>query len=80
NAYAFYEDTNEVPANTAARKKADEQKNELTSAVIKQYETATPTPNIPEMAEVWTGAESLIFDAVSGKKAAQTSANDAVNV
>ncbi|MCY8278063.1 sugar ABC transporter substrate-binding protein, partial [Bacillus inaquosorum] len=57
-----------------------EQKNELTSAVIKQYETATPTPNIPEMAEVWTGAESLIFDAVSGKKAAQTSANDAVNV
>ncbi|MEC1752809.1 maltodextrin ABC transporter substrate-binding protein [Bacillus mojavensis] len=80
NAYVFYDDTNEVPANTAARKKADEQKNELTSAVITQYETATPTPNIPEMAEVWTGAESLIFDAATGKKAAQQSADDAVNV
>jgi arabinogalactan oligomer/maltooligosaccharide transport system substrate-binding protein len=32
------------------------------------------------MAEVWTGAESLIFDAATGKKAAQQSADDAVNV
>ncbi|ARC66675.1 maltodextrin-binding protein MdxE precursor [Bacillus licheniformis] len=80
NAYRFYEDTNEVPANLAARKKAGEQKSELTSAVITQYETATPTPNIPEMAEVWTGAESLIFDAAAGKKSAQQSADDAVRV
>lgn len=80
NAYAFYEDTNEVPANTAARKKAGEQKNELASAVIKQYESAAPAPNIPEMAEVWTGAESLMFDAASGKKTAKKSADDAVNV
>lgn len=80
NAYHFYEETNEVPANLAARKKADKQKDELTSAVIKQYETATPTPNIPEMAEVWTGAESLIFDAASGKKSAQQSADDAAGV
>ncbi|ASB87410.1 extracellular solute-binding protein [Bacillus sonorensis] len=80
NAYKFYEDTNEVPANTAARKKAGEQNNELTTAVINQYETATPTPNIPEMAEVWTGAESLIFDAASGKKSPQQSADDAVDV
>ncbi|WP_307893526.1 extracellular solute-binding protein [Bacillus swezeyi] len=80
NAYVFYDETNEVPANLAAREKADKQNSELTSAVIKQYETATPTPNIPEMAEVWTGAESLIFDASSGKKSAQQSANDAVKV
>ncbi|MCC9023506.1 extracellular solute-binding protein [Bacillus nakamurai] len=80
NAYVFYDQTNEVPANLAAREKAGKQKNELTSAVIKQYETATPTPIIPEMAEVWTGAESLIFDAASGKKSAQQSANDAVSV
>ncbi|MBU8786570.1 MULTISPECIES: extracellular solute-binding protein [Bacillus] len=80
NAYHFYKETNEVPANLAARKKADKQKDELTSAVIKQYETATPTPNIPEMAEVWTGAESLIFDAASGKKSAQQSADDAAGV
>ncbi|MFN2747987.1 MULTISPECIES: extracellular solute-binding protein [Bacillus] len=80
NAYVFYEKTNEVPANLAARMKADKQKDELTSAVIQQYETATPTPNIPEMAEVWTGAESLIFDAASGKKSAQQSADDAVKV
>ncbi|KAA6447623.1 extracellular solute-binding protein [Bacillus swezeyi] len=80
NAYVFYDETNEVPANLAAREKADKQNSELTSAVIKQYETATPTPNIPEMAEVWAGAESLIFDASSGKKSAQQSANDAVKV
>ncbi|NPC91721.1 extracellular solute-binding protein [Bacillus sp. WMMC1349] len=80
NAYAFYEETNEVPAHLEARKKAGKQNNELASAVIKQYETATPTPNIPEMAEVWKGAESLIFDAASGKKSAQQSADDAVKV
>ena len=50
------------------------------SAVIKQYESAAPAPNIPEMAEVWTGAESLMFDAASGKKTAKKSADDAVNV
>jgi len=32
------------------------------------------------MAEVWTGAESLIFDAAAGKKSAQQSADDAVRV
>ena len=30
------------------------------------------------MAEVWTGAETMMFDAVSGNKSAQQSADDAV--
>ena len=54
------------PTQPQGRKR--ESKNELASAVIKQYESAAPAPNIPEMAEVWTGAESLMFDAASGKK------------
>lgn len=37
-------------------------------------------PNIPQMAEVWTGAETLMFDAASGNKTAEESANDAVDV
>ena len=35
-------------------------------------------PNIPEMAEVWTGAENLIVDAASGKKTPQEAANASV--
>ena len=35
-------------------------------------------PNIPEMAEVCTGAENLMFDAASGSKSPKESANQAV--
>ncbi len=80
NQSTFYDLTNEVPANTAARKAALDKNDELTNAVIEQYENAQPMPNIPEMAEVWTGAENLMFDAASGKKTPQKSADDAVKV
>ena len=37
-------------------------------------------PNILEMAEVWTGAESMMFDAASGNSTAEESANAAVQL
>lgn len=80
NQEKFYQMTQEVPANNNARKKATEENNELTNAVIAGYENAKPMPNIPEMAEVWTGGENLMFDAASGKQTAQEAADAAVKV
>ena len=37
-------------------------------------------PNIPEMAEVWTGMESIMYDAASGKKTPQEAADAAVKI
>lgn len=78
NQEKFFEMVNEVPANQAARETAKGTNDELTTAVIEQYETAQAMPNIPEMAEVWTGAENLMFDAGSGRKTPKESADDAV--
>ena len=52
----------------------------MTSAVIKQFQSAQPMPNISEMSTVWDPAASMLFDAVSGKKDAKTAANDAVKL
>ncbi|MGM9903495.1 extracellular solute-binding protein [Enterococcus sp. 10A9_DIV0425] len=78
NQEKFYDMVNEIPANQAARETAKAKNDELTTAVIEQYETAQAMPNIPEMAEVWTGAENLMFDAASGAKSPKESADDAV--
>ena len=76
---SLHEFNSEVPANQQARQAVvDAGENELAIAVIEQYNDAVPMPNIPEMAEVWTGAETMMFDAVSGNKSAQQSADDAV--
>lgn len=80
NQETFYNLTQEVPANNNARKTATEENNELTNAVIAQYENAKPMPNIPEMAEVWTGGENLMFDAASGKQTAKEAADAAVQI
>ena len=77
---AFYDATNEVPANTEAREYAVGKKDELTAAVVKQFESAQPMPNISEMSTVWDPAKTMLFDAVSGKKDAKTAANDAVTL
>lgn len=77
---AMYERLGEIPANQVAREQAAQSDNELTAAVIEVYENAVPMPNIPQMAEVWVGAESLMFDAASGAKSAEESANDAVEL
>lgn len=71
----------EVPANQQARTAIQEQgEDELAIAVIEQYSNAVPMPSIPEMAEVWVGAETMMFDAGSGNKTPQQSADDAVQV
>lgn len=80
NQNKFYDDTNEIPANQESRMYATDQNDELTSAVIGQYKEAQPMPNIPEMAEVWTGAENLMFDAASGNKTPKESADDATKL
>ena len=67
NESKFYKMTSEVPANPESRNKVDKS-DKVAKAVIEQFNVAKPTPNIPEMAEVWTGAESMMYDAVSGPK------------
>ncbi|MEQ2527937.1 extracellular solute-binding protein [Robertmurraya yapensis] len=80
NQQKLYEAKGEVPANQMTRKTVAEAGDELTTAVINQYNNAIPMPNIPQMAEVWTGAATLMFDAASGNKTPEQSANDAVDV
>lgn len=78
NQTKFFKDTNEVPANEQARDAVAKGDNDLAKAVIAQYKDADPMPNIPEMAEVWTGAENLIVDSAAGKKTPQQVADAAV--
>ena len=77
---AFYDATNEIPANTEARSYAEGKNDELTTAVIKQFKNAQPMPNISQMSAVWEPAANMLFDSVSGKKDANTAANDAVTL
>ncbi|GGE23329.1 extracellular solute-binding protein [Streptococcus himalayensis] len=77
---AFYDATNEIPANTEARTYAEGKNDELTSAVIQQFKAAHPMPNISEMSTIWDPAKTMLFDAVSGKKDAKTAAEDAVKL
>ena len=77
---AFYDTTNEIPANTEARSYAEGKNDELTTAVIKQFKNAQPMPNISQMSAVWDPAKTMFFEAVSGKKDAKTAANDAVTL
>ena len=76
NQTKFFKDTNEVPANEQARGAVAKGDNDLAKAVIAQYKDADPMPNIPEMAEVWTGAENLIVDSAAGKKTPQQAADE----
>ncbi|RLK64220.1 extracellular solute-binding protein [Atopobacter sp. AH10] len=73
----MYAKLNEVPANENVRASVDKN-DELTQAVINTYKDAVPMPNIPEMNEVWAGAENLMFDAASGKQTAKEAANNSV--
>lgn len=77
NSTKFFEATNEIPANTIARE-AVPADNELAQAVIVNFENASPMPNIQQMAEVWDGGQYLMFDAVSGAKTPEQSAEDTV--
>ena len=77
---ALYDKTNEVPANTEAREYAVGKNDELTAAVVKQFENAQPMPNISEMSTVWDPAKTMLFEAVSGKKSSKDAADDAVKL
>lgn len=77
---AFYDATNEVPANTEAREYAKGKNDELTSAVVQQFAAAQPMPNISEMGTVWDPAKTMLFDTVSGKSDAKKAAEDAVKL
>jgi len=71
----------EVPANQQARDTIlEDGSDELSMAVIEQYNNSIPMPYIPEMAEVWVGAETMMFDAGSGNKTPEEAANDAVDI
>lgn len=77
----YSEYTKEVPANQMVRKTIiDAGEDDLAMAVVNQYNVSSPMPNIPQMAEVWVGAETMMFDAGSGKKTPEQSANDSVEV
>ena len=76
----LYKGFGEVPANHVAREAAAKDSNEITKAVIDTFANAVPMPNIPQMAEVWPGAENLIFDAASGNKSAKEAADAAVEL
>ncbi len=78
NQKAFYDATQEIPANTKAREYASEQGNELTSAVIAQFADAQPMPNIPEMAEVWDPGATMFFNVASGTEEPEDAAKTAV--
>lgn len=79
NAYKFYTDANEIPINLDAQAKVNSSKDELAKAVIKQYDSSVPMPNIPEVAEVWTTMEPAMFNAASGKKTPKQTLDDAVS-
>lgn len=71
NQKSFYDATQEIPANLAARDYASSKGNEISSAVIAQFKNAQPMPNLSEMAEVWEPGATMFFDAASGKNAAE---------
>lgn len=79
NQSSFYDATQEIPANVKAREYATAKGNELTSAVIGQFASAQPMPNIPQMAEVWGPSATLFFDVASGNKKADEAAKEAVS-
>lgn len=77
NQKRFYDKTQEIPANLTARNYASKEGNELTKAVISQFESAQPMPNIPEMAEVWEPDANMFFNVASGKEEASKAAKEA---
>lgn len=77
NQKRFYDKTQEIPANLTARDYASKEGNELTKAVIIQFESAQPMPNIPEMAEVWEPGANMFFNVASGKEEASKAAKEA---
>lgn len=78
NQMLLYEMRREIPANKLAQGQIEEGTDELAIAVINQYTSSVPMPNIPQMAEVWEPGKNMFFEAATGDKTAEQAANDAV--
>ena len=78
NQLKLYEMRSDIPVNVEAQAEIAKSDDELTKAVIEQYAVSHPMPNIPEMAEVWAGAQNMFFDAGSGNMTPEESAQNAV--
>lgn len=78
NQLKLYEMRSDIPVNLEAQAEIAKSDDELTKAVIEQYAVSHPMPNIPEMAEVWAGAQNMFFDAGSSNMTPQESAENAV--
>jgi arabinogalactan oligomer / maltooligosaccharide transport system substrate-binding protein len=62
-----------LPANTSV----DVSGNPIAQAFVKQAETATPLPTIPEMGQVWDPAGAMITTVLAGEKTAEEAAAEA---
>ena len=60
-----------------ANKSIDISGNEIAQAFVKQAETATPTPTIPEMGQVWDPAGAMITAVLAGDQTPEEAAKDA---
>lgn len=78
NQMLLYEMRGEIPANKLAQGQIEQGSDELAIAVIQQYSSSVPMPNIPEMTEVWEPGKNMFFEAATGDKTAEQAANDAV--
>ncbi len=78
NGNKFFEFNQEITPNPAVLEAIQATDNELAKTVIEQFAVAVPTPNIPEMAEVWE-FKAALFDVAQGKNA-QESADKAVQL
>lgn len=69
NQTKLYKQASEIPANLTARKAAVKAGKELTTAVNNQFKYDTPLINLPEMAEVWNPAQTIVTNAANGMNA-----------
>jgi len=79
NQTKFYEVTSEIPTNTQSQDEILESDDEASKAIIEQFKVSEPMPNIPQMAEVWTGTENMLYDSGSGNMEPQEAADQAVS-
>ena len=77
NQEKLYEMRHDIPANIMAQETVAASDDPVAKAVIEQYSVSQPMPNIPEMSEVWVGAENMLFDAGSGNMTPQEAADNA---
>lgn len=78
NGNKFFEANQEITPNPAVLEAIQATDNELANTVIDQFAVAVPTPNLPQMAEVWE-FKAALFDVAQGKDA-QESADKALQI